>query len=57
MIKTATMPMIRMPAPIPTIRTKFGCFPLLEATNDVGVEGKCGGACAGDVAIRGAVYK
>lgn len=56
MIKTATMPMIRMPAPIPTIRTKFGCFPLLEATNDVGVEGRSR-ACAGDVAIRGAVYK
>lgn len=51
------MPMIRMPAPIPTIRTKFGCFPLLEATNDVGVEGRCVYACAGDVATWGAVYK
>ena len=49
--------MIRTPAPIPTIRIKFGFFPLFEVTVDVGDEGSRGDASAGDVALRGAAHK
>lgn len=48
--------MIRMAAPIPTIRIKLGCFSLLEVSSDAGVEGMRGGASTG-VAIRGAVHQ
>lgn len=49
-MSTAIMEINSIPAPIPIIRLKFECFPLLEAVKDVWVGDGFGGASNGDVA-------
>lgn len=51
------MATVKMPAMIPRIRTKFGCFLLFESTCEVEAEYWLAGASMGEVATRGAVYQ
>lgn len=54
-IRSIIIPMIRMPAPIPTSRIKLGCFPFREITGAAGDEGLCGRTSTGGFATKGAV--